>query len=194
MTFSHIPSDIGIGQLYIPPESIKIQSYVNSIQIWSEANLMTINRDKSNFIIFSRSRENFTTRITISEDNVERMPVIKLLGVWLQEDLGWHENTKQICKKAFSRISLLSKLKYVGIQTDDLLTIYKLFIRCIPEYCSTVFHSSLSEELSNKIDRIQSTCLKVILSESHVSYSAALEMCGLEQLSIRRDNRQPSFQ
>ena len=107
--------------------------------------------------------------------------------------MGWQENTKQICKKAFSRISLLSKLKYVGIDTEDLLTIYKLFIRCIPEYCSTAFHSSLSQELANKIETIQSTCLRVILSENYVSYSAALEMCGLEKLSTRRENRLLTF-
>ena len=170
-----------------------MQNYVNAINNWSQENLMKINRDKSNFIIFSRSKQNFTTRIAISEEKVERMSVIKLLGVWLQEDLGWNENTKQICKKAFSRISLLSKLKYVGIEIEDLLTIYKLFIRCIPEYCSTAFHSSLTEQLSNKIETIQSTCLKVILNENYVSYTAALEMCGLEKLSVRRDKKQLSF-
>ena len=116
-----------------------------------------------------------------------------MLGVWLQEDLGWHENTKQICKKAFTRISLLTKLKYVGIQTEDLLDIYQLFIRCIPEYCSTVFHTSLTEEQSDKIETIQSTSLKIILSENYVSYNAALEMCGLERLSARREKRLLSF-
>ena len=121
------------------------------------------------------------------------MPAIKLLGVWLQEDMGWNENTKQICKKAFSRISILSKLKYVGIEIEDLLHIYTLFIRCIPEYCSTVFHSSLSEHLIHKIETIQSTCLKIILQENYVSYQAALEMCGLERLSTRREKRLSNF-
>ena len=70
---------------------------------------------------------------------------------------------------------------------------YKLFIRCIPEYCSTVFHSSLSEELSSKIETIQSTCLKIILGDNYVSYSAALEMSNLEKLSSRREKRPFSF-
>ena len=144
---------------------------------------MAINEDKSNFILFSRSKEEFTSRITINENNISKVSIIKILGVWLQEDLKWQENTKQICKKAFSGVSLLSKLKYVGINTDDLLTIYKLFIRCIPEFCSTAFHSSLTEELSNKIENIQSTSLKIILCDNYVNYSAALEMCNLEKLS-----------
>ena len=190
---NHVPSDMQIDQLFIHPESINMQTYVNEIEKWSQQNLMTINKDKSNFIIFSRSKESFTTRISISGDMIKRVSVIKLLGVWLQEDLGWQENTKQICKKAFSRISLLTKLKYVGIETDDLINIYKLFIRCIPEYCSTVFHTSLSDELSSKIEVIQATSLKIILSENYVSYNAALEMCGLERLSTRREKRMLSF-
>ena len=40
---------------------------------------------------------------------------------------------------------------------------------------------------------IQSTSLKVILSENYVSYSAALEMCGLEKLSVRREKKLLSF-
>ena len=110
--------------------------------------------------MYTRSKENFTTRISIDDSPIDRVTVTKLLEVWLQEDMGWNENTKQICKKAYSRISLLTKVKYVGISTEDLITIYKLFIKSNPEYCSTTFHSSLTEELSYKIETIQSKVLK----------------------------------
>ena len=64
-----------------------------------------------------------------------------------------------------------------------------MHIRSTAEYCSTIFHSSLSEKLSRKIESIQKTSLKVILGEMYVSYEAALEMCGLEALHSRRENR-----
>ena len=59
----------------------------------------------------------------------------------------------------------------------------------IIEYCSVVFHSSLTTELSNKLERIQKTCLRVILADMYVDYSSALEMSGLETLSARRQKR-----
>ena len=37
------------------------------------------------------------------------------------------------------------------------------------------------------------TSLRVILGESHVSYSAALEMCNLRTLKERRDQRMLTF-
>ena len=90
-------------------------------------------------------------------------------------------------------MGILGRLKYAGLNIDTLLTIYKLFIRCIPEYCSTVFHSSLTQEQAYRIERIQAHCLKIILSENYVSYDAALEMCNLEMLSTRREKRKLSF-
>ena len=57
---------------------------------------------------------------------------------------------------------MLSKSKYVGTKQNDLLTIYKLFIRCLVEYCSVVWHSSLTEQQSNDIEKIQAVSLKVI--------------------------------
>ena len=107
--------------------------------------------------------------------------------------MKWTENTKQICMKAYARISILCKLKYAGIRTEDLITIYVLFIRSLAEYCSVVFHSSLTEELTNKLESIQRTSLKVILAKNYVSYRAALEMTGLQTLEDRRESRQLSF-
>ena len=107
--------------------------------------------------------------------------------------MGWEENTKQICKKAYSRLSILTKLKYVGISTEDLITVYILFIRSLTEYCSVVFHQSLTLRKSEKLEHIESTWLKIILDVNYVSYSAALEMCGLKRLSERRNEKQLSF-
>ena len=107
--------------------------------------------------------------------------------------MGWEKNTKEICKKAYSRIPLLTKLKYVGVNTEDLLTIYVLFIRSVVEYCSVVYNTSLTQKQSEKIEGIQVTCLRVILDVNYVSYAASLEMCALEQLSTRRSKRQLSF-
>ena len=41
------------------------------------------------------------------------------------------------------------------LNTVDLITIYKLFIRSVTEYCNVVFHSSLTQELTGKIENIK---------------------------------------
>ena len=103
--------------------------------------------------------------------------------------MSWTRNCKEICVKAYSRLSMLTKLKYVGVKIEDLLEIYTLYIRSVTEYCSVVFHSSLTFEQSQSLERIQRTCLRVILGDMYMSYDSALEMSGLQTLHSRREKR-----
>ena len=84
---------------------------------------------------------------------------------------------------------MLTKLKYAGVSIDDLIEIYCLFVRSCAEYCSVVFHSSLTQEQSKKIENIQKTSLKIILRDNFVHYEAACEMAGLQKLFDRRQSR-----
>ena len=86
-------------------------------------------------------------------------------------------------------LSMITKLKYAGVSIEDLLNIYILFIHSVAEYCAVLFHKSLTQNETRKIKMIQKTCLKVILGDVYVNYSAALEMCGLDSLADRRQRR-----
>ena len=148
-----------------------------------------INEDKSNFMVFSRAGTDSATRLKVNENAIERLHAAKICGVWLTEDLTWNLNTEEVCKKAYKRLSMLTKLKYVGVGIEDLLDIYSLFIRSVLEYCSVVWHSRLTQEQTSDIERVQKICLRIILRENYVSYDAALEMCALDRLADRRDAR-----
>ena len=187
--YHHVPSDIGVDELFLPPNTFPTQDSIDSIASWTTDNKMKLNEDKCNYLIFSRSRTKITTRLTVNNVKLDRIPATKLLGVWLEEDMSWDRNCKEICVKAYSRISMLTKLKYVGVSTEDLLDIYILYIRSVTEYCSVAFHSNLSGEQCTKLERIQKVCLKVILGDMYLGYDSALEMCGLKSLYSRREKR-----
>ena len=86
-------------------------------------------------------------------------------------------------------MSMLSKLKYVGTSTEDLVDIYVLFIRSCAEYCSVAFHSSLTKSQSVDIERIQRTSLRIILGDMYIDYPIALEMCNLKTLLEMREKK-----
>ena len=69
-------------------------------------------------------KENFTTRIAVNDKNIDRISVTKLLGIWISDDKSWSRNCKKICMKAFSRLSMITNLKYGGVGKEDLLDIY----------------------------------------------------------------------
>ena len=55
------------------------------------------------------------------------------------------------------------------------------------------FHSSLTKKQEKAIERIQSTCLKVILGEKYKNYEDALKVTGLDTLKQRREEKCLAF-
>ena len=51
----HVASDIGIDQLFLPASSYDTQQQLDSISEWTDVNLMRLNEEKSNYMIFSRT-------------------------------------------------------------------------------------------------------------------------------------------
>ena len=86
-------------------------------------------------------------------------------------------------------MTMLTKLEYVGVPTADLLDIYILYVRSLLEYCSVVWHSTLTGEQDQNIERVQKLCLKVILGNNYQGYDSALEHLDLQTLSERREER-----
>ena len=129
------------------------------------------------------------TRLCLNGQTLDRVKAVKLVGVWVDTWLVWDRNTSESSKKAYARVSMLTKLKYAGVKTEDLVHIYILYIRSVLEYCSVLWHSTLTGDQSQAIERVQKTCLKIILGTDYTSYSMALENCSLDTLSDRREDR-----
>ena len=90
-------------------------------------------------------------------------------------------------------MTMLTKLKYVGVNQEDLMNIYVFYIRSMLEYCSVVWHSTLTLEQSNKLEGVQKLCLKVILGSEYENYEQALKVSSLDSLSDRRDQKCLNF-
>ena len=97
-------------------------------------------------------------------------------------------------------MSMLTKLKFAGLSRTKLINIYCLFVRSSAEYCAVVWHENLTIAQSKAIERLQIVGLKIILGndcpkkeDGHVDYAAALKLCNLDSLFLRRNNRMLSF-
>ena len=189
----HVASDISIDSYYLPPQNINMQEYLDKISEWTNTNLMVLNENKSKYIVFNRAQADLNTRLVMNNVKLDQVHEARLLGVLLTDDLKFEKNTQDICKRAFARISLITKLKFVGVQRHDLVDIYKLFIRSLLEYCCVSWHSSLTVEQSYDIERVQRTALKVVLGTEYDGYENALKICDLENLHDRREKRCLTF-
>ena len=50
-----------------------------------------------------------------------------------------------------------------------------------------MWHSSLSQENSNDLERVQKSATKIILQQGNITYNQRLAKLGLEKLSSRRE-------
>ena len=83
-------------------------------------------------------------------------------------------------------MELLRKVSNFGASWDDLKNIYILFVRSHLEQSCTVWHSGLTEENSNDLERVQKSALKLILKNSYETYENALKILQLDSLKQRR--------
>ena len=127
--YDHVPSDVSVDHKFLPGSATQMQAHLDQLSNWTDANKLKLNPDKCNYIIFSRSKEHFVTRLTVNGSKIDQLEATKILGCWIDQDAGkWSTNTREVCKSAYSRISMLTKLRYVGVTIEDLIEICCIFI------------------------------------------------------------------
>ena len=94
----------------------------------------------------------------------------------------YQQHSKKIIQK-----ELLRKLSGFGAPTKDLKLVYITFIRSVCEQSSNVWHSWLSIQNTEDLERIQKIALKIILKENYKDYQNALNILDLEQLKDRKE-------
>ena len=178
----------GIDQNYPPPESIRSQQSLSQIEAWTSEKLMKLNVSKTKYMIFNFTSDfQFATRLSLENQLIECVKETTLLGTIITSDLKWSRNTDMLVKKAFKRMVILQKLKSFNVATEDMLNIYKLYIRSVVEQNCPVWHHSLSQEDRANIERVQKVACKIILQELYSEYEEALPLLGLETLFQRRE-------
>ena len=84
---------------------------------------MLLNETNFNYIIFNRAHADFNTRLLMNNLKLDQVHEVRLLNVLLTESPLFDRNTEDIWKRAFARISMLTKLKYVGVPLHDLIDV-----------------------------------------------------------------------
>ena len=73
----HVASDIGIDEKYVAPENLKTQDTLANLADWTDENKMKLNKDKTSYMVFSRSETEFATRLTLNGQTLDRIEEVK---------------------------------------------------------------------------------------------------------------------
>ena len=183
-----MPSDIPEHNQVILAENLKTSKHLEEISEWTKKKKMQLNVKKTKSMIFNFSKKNqFTTKLSVNNVELEIVKEAKLLGTIITSDLKWNKNTKVIVKKAFGRMQLLFKSANFTKNRSDLRSIYLTFIRSILEQSAVVWHSSLTKKNRRDLERVQRCAVRVIMGEKYENYKHGLQSLRLETLEKRRE-------
>jgi len=151
---------------------------------WFAANGMQANPDKFQFMVISP--DEFYKRKLVLNKNTEIFSEerVKVLGVTIDCKLNFSSHVRSICTKAARQLNAFARIsKYLNIPARR--TIYNSFVASNFNYCPLVWHFCGATN-SNKIEKIQERCLRIIYRDYESSYEKLLEMAGTTTLVISR--------
>ena len=167
--------------------SSKLQEVLDEFSQWTTDNKLCLNPTKCQALQICFKRDVPTPSVLeINNTPLDYVTDAKILGIWIQNDLKWDKNIFEITKKANRRLYMLRMLKKFGFNHDELIIVYKGYIRPLLEYCDTAWHSSLTAGQSKTLEQLQRRACRIVLGRNFTSYSEALSGCDLDSLYDRR--------
>ena len=125
-----------------------LNSELCSISLWFKANKLSLNHNKTNFILFTKSArplEIFLPQLVIDNIPVNRVSSAKFLGVTIDQSLSWTEHISSISKTVSRNTGVLSKLRFF-LPATSMHLLYNSLILPYLNYCNIVWaHTSNSK-------------------------------------------------
>ena len=149
---------------------------------------MVVNAKKTAMVCMSGATEYKADAYIMDSDN-NRIGCgngIKALGLRFSSGLDMEEQVRHIVKTMRSRYWTLRNLKGNGFNTEELLQVYKTMLRPVAEYACVVFHSSLTDEQDERLERLQNHALKCIYGGE----KSARKLREIANISTLRDRRE----
>ena len=171
-----------------------IQNYIDSLCDWCNKWKIKLNPSKTQVGLFTNS--NSAKEITL---NLGRVPLtvsneIKFLGLTFDSKLTWKNHIQNIRHRMWLRINAIKAIsgRNLGIQSQTLIHLYKMWIRPIALYGAPAYYSAAKTHI-NKIQVIQNSALRIALRRNRRSHIADLHEEGclipLRDEAVRSSHR-----
>lgn len=147
---------------------------INRVSSWLIANKLSLNIDKTNYIIFHPPQKalNHTFRLYIANKAIKQEKYIKYLGVYLDSHLNWKYHISNISKKIKRAIGILSKLRHL-VNMSTLIQIYYSLIYPYLNYGLITWGNTYSTSLKALVT-LQKRAIRIITFSDFRAHSSPL--------------------
>ena len=104
------------------------------IHNWMKINKLSINFEKTNFMIFSKKRKKVKFNLDIEGNILNRVSNIKYLGIMINECLNWSSHIQHVRTKISRACYIISKIRYY-VDQKTLIMLYYSMVYSHLTYC-----------------------------------------------------------
>ena len=169
--------------------SHKLQYHLDALDNWCKINDMLPKPSKCHVmhVNFLKSPVQLP-QLSLGGEALQVVDHMKLLGLEIQNNLGWDIQVRNMISRAGRRLFILYTLRKFGAPVEDMLAVFQTYIRPILEYACAVWHPALTKQQSHQLERIQKRSCKIILGNNYQDYQSALQELNITSPADRREN------
>jgi hypothetical protein len=154
----------------------QLQSCFSTLQGWFLYNGLALNPDKTEAICFGtpgrRKSLSYLTSVQLSDVSVNLSDHIKLLGVSLDSSLSFDSHVSNTCSSSYFHIRALRRIRpFMDLDTSN--TIACSIVGSRLDYSNCIFSGIPSKNI-HRLQRVQNTLARVVVSNNTASSTAAL--------------------
>ena len=115
----------------------EVNNELNKVSDWFNINKLSLNLNKTNFMLFANSKSSVYVPITIKNNHLERVYFKKKLGIYIDQNLTWKHHVSYVLNKLSKYVGILHRVQHL-LGRKPLYKLYcTLFLPYIT-YCSMV--------------------------------------------------------
>ena len=127
-----------------------INSELEKVNTWLCANKLSLNLEKTSFVIFHPPQKHihYKVRLQISNKLLKQDSHIKYLGIIFDSHLNWKKHIHELGKKISKSVGILSKIRHF-VSIDILIQLYYCFVYSLITYGILVWGNTYETSLKS---------------------------------------------
>ena len=143
-------------------ECIELQQYLDAFTSWCQRNLLSLSVSKCSVISFTRRKKPILWNYAICQEPLERVSVVKDLGVLLDSQMSFRDHYSHIIAKANKNLGFIMRIAKELTDPYCLRALYFALVRSILETSSIVW-SPYTDIWISRIESVQAKFLRYAL-------------------------------
>ena len=159
--------------LYLNNASLQEMIHVFNVELdhileWTKANRISLNFNKTKYMIISSRKVNNSDFLIIDGNNIDRVNKFKFLGVIIDDKLLFRDHVIYTSAKLSRTLGIIKKLNF--LPEHILLTLYFSLFHSVISY-GIIIWGSFSKSFLNQILVVQKKTIRVICGKDRYFYN-----------------------